>query len=287
MLARFLLRVSSLLTAVLIFTGLNRAAEQSTNAFGWQKELVGDLNFVQNQLDNWKEGGEDSWSWLMDINGNLINNRPHFKWSSSGKISFGQTKLGTDNTRKAADELKIESVYLYKLGVFVNPSVSFSGQTQIAPGYRYSDTSRVIVSDFMDPGYFRQSIGLGYDPNGQIKTRLGAAIKETFTHDFPAPYADDPQTGKIEKIKIEPGMESVTDLHLKFRENVLFNSKLELFTDFGGFRNVDVDWQNRLNMKISEYIGISLNIRIYYDSDISRRRQYKQILGINLSYSFF
>jgi len=164
------------------------AQEQSTNPpqYGWKKEMIGNLNFTQNNFDNWRQGGENSWSWQTDLNGKFVNDQEAFTWSNAGKLSYGQTKVGDNSARKSADEIKLESVFTYKLNVYVNPFISVTGLTQLTAGYKYSDTSKVKISNFMDPGYFTQSIGFGYQPNQLIKTRIGAAIKETFTTNYSA-----------------------------------------------------------------------------------------------------
>jgi hypothetical protein len=264
----------------------SQEAEKKTPEYGWKKELIGNLNFTQNNFDNWSQGGENSWSWQLDINAKFVNDQEKYNWSNSGKCSFGKTKIGDVEARKAADEIKLESVYTYKFGVYVNPYIAATGKTQFTKGYIYDNNLKTAVSNFMDPGYFTESIGVGYAPNDKIKSRLGAALKETITSDFPNPYADDPNTEKIEKTKVEIGAESTTDINLKLSENILFTSKLELFSNLERVDEIDVNWDNLFSAKISKYINVSLNVCLFYDKDISKKRQLKETLAVGLSYSF-
>lgn len=275
-----------LLTLLLVFamSALAQDKEEEKPEYGWKKELIGNLNFTQNNFDNWEQGGENSWSWQLDINAKFVNDQEKYNWSNSGKCSFGKTKIGDVEARKAADEIKLESVYTYKLGVYVNPYIAVAGKTQFIRGYQYSGDSKTEVSNFMDPGYFTESIGVGYAPNDKIKSRLGAALKETITSDFP--YADDPNTEKIEKTKVEIGAESTTDINVKLNEMILFTSKLELFSNLERVDEIDVNWDNLFSVKISKYINVSLNICLFYDKDISKKRQLKETLAVGLSYSF-
>jgi hypothetical protein len=138
----------------------------------------------------------------------------------------------------------------------------------------------------VDPGYFTQSTGVGRKFGDILQSRLGFSVKETVTDDYPVPYADDPNTEEIEKTKTETGMESVTDLSLTLGENLLFESKLELFSNLEATNEIDVTWDNLLTAKVEEYLSVTLNVRLFYDRDISRTRQIKESVAIGLTYSF-
>ncbi|MFC1508875.1 DUF3078 domain-containing protein [Candidatus Omnitrophota bacterium] len=260
------------------------ANEAKKPDFGWHKEILGTLNFSQNNFDNWTQGGEDSWSWINDIQGRFDYKQSRYSWNNSLKLSYGRTKIGDKEAKKASDELKFDSVFNYKMSSYVNPYVAFAGNTQFTRGYHYSETGKTAVSDFMDPAYFIESTGFGYEPNNILKSRFGGALKETITSGYPVPYADDPKTEKLEKTKVEGGLECVTDLSTNLGENIVFFSKLELFSNLASFDRIDVNWDNLFSSKISKYLSVSLRVRIYYDRDISRKRQLKQLLALGLSY---
>lgn len=254
--------------------------------YGWQREMVGGLNLTQTSFDNWKQGGENSYAWQLNLNMKFINDQEKTNWSNTGKLTYGSNKTGDQEMRKSIDEIKLESVLTYKLGVLINPYVAVTGETQFAPGYNYGTDPKTQLSAFMDPGYFRESAGVGFKPNEIVKTRLGVALKQTLTSDYPAPYADDPKTVEIEKTKNEVGAESVTDVSWKVSENSLFTSKLELFSSLKAFNETDVNWDNILTTKISKYFNVNFNFKLFYDRDISKMRQIKQAIALGVSYSF-
>lgn len=254
--------------------------------YGWQKEMVGGLNLTQTSFDNWKQGGENSYAWQLNLNFKFINDQEKTNWANTGKLTYGSNKTGNQEMRKSIDEIKLESVFTYKLGVLINPYVAVTGETQFAPGYNYGTDPKTQISAFMDPGYTRESFGIGIKPNEIVKTRLGAALKQTITSDYPDPYADDPATLEIEKIKNEIGAESVTDVSWKVSENSLFTSKLEMFSAFTTFKEIDVNWDNILTTKISKYFNVNFNFKLFYDRDISKMRQIKQAIALGVSYNF-
>jgi hypothetical protein len=254
---------------------------------GWNNEVIGSLNLTQASFDNWSGGGENSLAWQFKFLGKFMHEQTSYNWTTTGKIEYGQTKLGDLESRKSIDEIRLESIYTRKINLYVNPYVAVTGETQLTKGYKYSETSKTAFSDFFDPAYFTQSAGIGYSPNDQFKTRLGAALKETITRNFPTPFADDPDTkDKIEKTKVELGAESVTDYTQKLAEKMLFTSKLELFSNFKALNEVDVRWDNILTAEVSKYVNVNLNFKLFYDRDISVKRQLKQSLALGLTYTF-
>lgn len=277
-----LLSVGSFLTLVM---AQDKPAEPPK--YGWQKSMVGGINLTQTAFDNWKQGGENTFAWQATINYKFVNDQEKTNWSNTGKFTLGATKAGDLESRKSIDEIKLETVYTQKLGLYVNPFLSATGETQFISGYDYKVTPKNKISNFMDPAYFRESAGVGYQPNQIVKTRLGVALKQTVTQDFPIPYADDPKTlDKIEKFKNEVGAESVTDLSWKVAENSLLVSKLELFSTLDKVDEIDVNWDNVFTTKISKYFNVNLNFKLFYDKDISKKRQIKQAIAFGFNYTF-
>ena len=277
-----------LLVALLLIPSAALVAQEEAKAdsvFGWNNEVVGSLNLAQTNFDNWSQGGENSLSWQLNVNAKSVNDRENYNWSNAGKISFGAVKVGDQETKKSVDEIKLESVLTYKITHILNPYIAATGETQFAKAYDYSTTPKLEISKFMDPAFFTQSVGAGYAPSAVFKTRLGAALKETITNVHPQ-YSDDPDTPeKTEKSRVEVGAESATDFSCKVAENMLLTSKLELFSNLESFQQVDVKWDTILSAKVARYVDVNLNVKLFYDRDISRKRQLKQALTLGLTYT--
>lgn len=284
-LLKFLMTIS-IFGLMFSITILAQEEKKEKPKFGWQNEIVGNLNLTQTSFDNWTQGGESSLAWQLNFDAKFINNQEKFNWSSTGKFSLGRTKLGSQEARTTIDEIRLESVYTYKLNPYVNPYISVLGQTQVLKGYIYTDTSKIAISNFFDPAYFTESIGIGYSKTEDFSTRLGAALKQTLTKHFPVPYTDNPNTSKIEKTKNEVGAESMTDVNLKVAQNILFTSSLHLFSNLKTFNQIDVNWYNLLVAKVNKYVEANFNVRLFYDHDISKKRQLKESLALGLTYSF-
>ena len=251
-----------------------------------QTELVGALHFSQVYFDNWAAGGESTIAGQLDLDGKAIKTTDKFVWTNSGRIAYGTSKIADAEAKKTIDEIKLESVINYLTKYFADPYFSVRAETQLAPGYVYSDDEKVQVSDFLDPAYFTQSLGFLYKPNEAASLRIGVAVKETITNDYPAPYADDPDTKEIEKIKIEPGAEAVFAVSKNLSENTRINSTLDLFNNFTELSATDVKWDTDFTTKVTELINIKLSVKLFYDKDISLKRQLNQALMLGISYMF-
>ena len=274
-------------TILLILVACVIAQDTTAIDTTWQKEAVGSLSFSQAHFDNWTTGGENTLAHQFDLSGKLIYKGDKYIWTNTGKIAFGNSKIGDTDTKKTIDEIRIESLLTYLWKFQPDPYLSLKGETQFAPGYVYSETENNQVSTFLDPGYFTQSAGFIYNPTGELSVRFGVAVKETITKDFPAPYADDPETEEIETTKIESGLESVLSFSKKLNENTVINSTVDLFNNFDGFDATDVRWDTDIITQITKYINVKLNVKLFYDKDISTKRQLNQFLLLGISYKLF
>ena len=269
-----------------VFFGFCNAQETSVIDTTWQKEALGSLSFSQANFDNWANGGENTLAYQADLNGKIIHNRSKSVWSNTGKIAYGNSKIGDAESKKTIDEIRVESILTYMLGFAADPYFLVRGETQLTPGYNYESDAKTQVSGFLDPGYFIQSVGMTYAPLEELSVRAGLALKETITQDFPTPYADDPATNDIEKIKIEPGLETAFTLSKKLGEKTVFNSSLEFFNSFTRFDATDTRWDLDLTTQLAKYINLKFNAKLFYDKDISLKRQLNQSLLVGISYTF-
>jgi hypothetical protein len=207
-------------------------------------------------------------------------------WITSYKFAFGQTRLGSQGLRKTDDNIDISSVLTYKVGTLINPYAALTVKSQFAPGFIYNDSGRVQQSAFFDPGYLMQSCGVGYQPLTELKTRIGVAAREIVTSKYNQ-YADDPTTTEVEKTRLEGGLEWVTDVSWQLHDNLLFTSRIELFSPLKKFSQTVLRSDNTFTAKVTKYITTTLNLQVLNDSKISPYTQFKEAIALGLSYTIF
>jgi len=258
--------------------------QDSARAYGWNHKIVTGVNLTQVSYKDWAQGGQSSLAYTLWLNGSSIQDMEMTNWSNSYKFAFGQARLSDQGLRKTDDEIFLESFLIYKLWTYINPYAALTVRTQFAKGFEYPGGRDSTVSQFFDPAYITQSVGAAYKPIPGVVTRLGFAVREVVTSKFNG-YSDDPATARIEKIKVNGGMESVTNVEWDFAENMQFKSTLELFAPFKTFNEVVVRSDNTISAKVNEYINVGLNVLLVNDVTVSRRTQIKQVLAIGFSYT--
>lgn len=251
----------------------------------WVPISVVGLNISQIALSNWTQGGDNAITWTAILNGSLRYYSEDWKFRNNLTAAYGRTKLGSQNFRTNDNDLYLESVLSKNIDWAVNPYFSNSVRTAISTGYDYGVDPAVAIAGFFDPGYVTQSLGFLYEKDKILTTRLGIALQETFTNKHNS-YSDDPNTtDKIEKFKLETGIESVTNFEYTIAQNLLFQSNLRLFTRFKSLDVWDVRWGSAIVAKVNDFLNVNLTALVIYQKDQSPKTQLKQALQLGFVYT--
>ncbi len=254
--------------------------------YGWENKFIGTINLTQTSLSNWTQGGDNAWSWQANINGVFEQKEEGFNWKNTVQLLYGKSKIGSDDPKKTDDQIFLETVYTYKMGNILNPYIGGSALTQFTTGYSYDTKPPIKVSGFLDPGYFREGIGVEYKPSENFDTRLGFAMRQTIADVYAATYSDDPETESIEKFSNQIGAESVTNFSTNLSKLIVYVTKLELFSELKAINQTVVRWDNLISSQVADYISVSFSFKLYYEPRVSIQRQLNQTLAVGLTYSF-
>jgi hypothetical protein len=276
------------ISLIIISSLLVAQTDPSATPSDWKHTLVAGLTVTQVSYTDWSQGGENALAYTLSVDGKSVQDLTMTNWSNSYKFAFGQTRLGSKGLRKTDDKIELESVLAYKLGTLINPYASATFKSQFDDGFKYDDATntRIKTSSALDPMYLTQALGVRYQPIAQVKTRLGAALREVLSDAFA--YADDATTTPtVETSRVEGGLESVTDVEVKIEENTLFTSKLEMFAPFNNIDVVVLRSDNTISSKVNKYIVVVLNVQLINDRNMgTARTQIKEGLALGISYTF-
>lgn len=278
------LAIMALVTlAVAAAPGPARAQDEADAppTYGWKNGFLGGFKLTQAGFSNWAAGGENSLAWQLTSTGRFLYDQEAYDWSNWFKLGYGQTKTGDQESRKSVDEIKFESTVTAKLNGPLGAYGAFNWETQFAKGYMYTDTSRTAISNFMDPGYFTESVGMSYVYQEMVTTRVGFAAKQTVTNDFPA-FSDDPDTPEIENVRAEYGAEWVTDFNYNISETLVYLTRVNIFSNMKGFDETDVRWDNTFAAAVAPFVDVTFDFNLVYDRDITTAVQIKEALAIGL-----
>lgn len=260
------------------------------------------LAFNQVTLSNWSAGGENALSTMAILN--LFGNyrKDKIGWDNALNLGYGFLKNGSSKMRINEDKMELNSKLGYKAfdNMFYTLLINF--RSQFSKGYNYPNDS-VVVSQFMAPGYLTIGLGLDYKPTTFFSFYFSPATgRFTFVNNQQlankGAFGVDPaiiQNGIIirngKKVRSEFGANISTQIQLNIFKYINLVSKLALFNnytdkDIANRRNIDVNWETMINIKAGKFLTTSIMTNLVYDQKVIARTQFKESLGVGLSYKF-
>lgn len=275
------------LLAISVSSIAQTPSQDSLHLYGWKHSLVSALTLTQVTYTDWVQGGENALAYTLSAEGKSAYDLDVSNWTTTYRFAFGQTRLGDQGLRKTDDIIDVATVWTYKLGSYINPYAAATLKTQFAHGFAYPALdSSVEVSAFFDPAYLTQTVGVGYQPIKEVKTRLGIGVREIITNQFNQ-YADDPTTPEIEKTSLDGGLESVTNADWQLDDNILFTTQLEFFAPIKHLDEVVVRDNTTITGKISKFVTAVFNVQLINEKRVSPKTQVKETIAMGMSYAIF
>jgi len=278
---------------------------------GWKKGGVFAVNLAQTSLTNWAAGGQNSFA----VNG-LLSIFANYKmdksvWVNSLDIGYGLLKQGGTGYRKTDDKFDFLSKYGYEAFKNFYYAALFNFKTQMATGYKYTDTGRDKISDLFSPAYLLVALGLDYKPSDHFSAFI-APITGKLT------IVTDQKLSDAGAFGVKPGQKTLgefggylraiytkNDFKSEFLKNVSFTSKIDLFSNYlKNPQNIVINWETLIAFKVNKFISANINTQLIYDDKIlipidrngngtiesgegvRSKIQFKEILGVGFSYNF-
>jgi len=263
------------------------AQEADSTLNRWNPLLLASLNLSQIAFQDWTKGGESAFSFTVGADWVMDYKASNWTFKNQLKGEWGQSQTGYDIKKITVNNVFNETVYYYDPGWLFVPYVSNLIRTPITDGFDYSEPEKKQIVAFFDPGYVTQSIGFAYEKSEIFQTRLGLAFEESFANKFAAQYTDDDETTDLETFKFETGIESMTDLNLKIDDNVIYKSKLRLFSGFDRMTVWDVAWDNTFTAEVNKWLNVNLSFILIYKASESLRTQMQEALQVGIVYNLF
>jgi len=281
---------------------------QAKDTVHWKKGGDVSLSFSQVHLSNWAAGGENSLS--LNSSSNLFANYKKDKliWENYAFMAYGIVKAENRKSVKNNDQINMGSRVGYQMAPKWYYTAALLGRTQFAPGYKYSATDTIRVSDFLAPAYMFLSLGLDYKPSGRFFVSLAPAMgKATFVRsddDVVKAAAGIPQDMREEgkKARYEFGGGMVFNFNGSyFSKKVTYSTQLELFSNyFDNPQNLDVVWDFQFRVTLTKFVAANVRINMLYNDsqktivtlpdgtkqERGAQLQVKQFFEIGLFYPF-
>ena len=297
-----------IIIATTLVLSISIASSQSDTTNYWLTKGNAQLLLNQASFTNWVQGGNNSVSGTALLNYNITYNDSITIWENVFDFGYGLISTDEFGTRKNEDKIDILSNYNHIAATDLYYTGKLNFKSQFVEGYNYPDDT-TVVSNFLAPAYVILSAGMTYKPNADFSFYLSPATgKMTIVNDDTLSAQGAYGVTPGDKIRLEFGAYATIDFKKELMENIIFKSKLDLFNNYTdpvseNRANIDVNWENSLNMTVNEYITVNVFAHLIYDHDIDvpiyetvegeevevgtgPRLQVKQTLGLGFSYKF-
>lgn len=283
---------------------------RSDTISGWQHGGVVMLNFGQTSLSkSWTAGGENSLSGNSFFNFYANYRKKSFTWDNTIDLGYGLLRQGEQN-RKTDDKIDFST----KVGMAASKNWYYSGllnfRSQFTTGYKYpNDTTRIIISDFLAPGYIVTAIGMDYKKSsltafiapltGKITIVRNDSLADLGAFGVePARYENKVKVADGKNMREEFGGYCKIAYQKEVMKNVNLTSKIDLFSNYlDRPKNIDINLQVLISMKVNKFISASISTQLLYDDDVTYKNnetnrtdgakvQFKEVLGVGFSYKF-
>ena len=283
---------------VLLFTAALSAQDTAAVEGPWNYKGMASLNFSQVSLTNWSQGGESSYAVNALSAFDLNYTKGNDSWTSSLDVGYGIQKTSEKMATKTDDHLEMMSKYGRKASGswYFNGMLNF--KTQFTRGYKETTDGRLVISDFLSPGYIILSLGMEYKKDESFFASLSpVSSKITIVANDSLSAAGSFGLSPGEKIRSELGATVKIGLIKDLVENVSLSSTLDLFSNYlDKPQNIDISWKALVNMKINRFLSANISTHLVYDDDIEwidsegvargPRVQFKEMIGIGFSWKF-
>lgn len=252
------------------------------------------LNLNQaNFSSNWKAGGTNSVAIGAMLNDKLTYTNKKFEFTSDVQLIYGTIQNQGQDIRKTNDRMFSDQKFGYRLVPKWYAFGSLNFQSQFDAGFEYSkDTFGVekglLISKFMNPAFFTQSVGIEYKPTNWVSARAGlGTLRQTFVMDTTL-YRNIPSNYGVEigkKTRMELAMLFIVDVDKEVMKNLFLKSRFSLFYNYETLNTADYRWDVSLTAKVNKYINVNLSGTVLYDKDMDTSVQYTQALGLGILFT--
>jgi hypothetical protein len=260
----------------------------------WTKKGNASLLFNQSTFSNWVAGGENNVSGNLGLNYDFNYAKGDWSWDNKLIASYGIVKTKTSAFAKKTDDRIYFNSMLGKKATerwYYSAFVNF--RTQFTKGYVYSRDGvgehREEFTNFLSPAYLYAGVGMLYKRDENLKINLSPLTsKFTFVdRSFTVPNEGYFGVKEGDAMRYELGFNASMYYKLDVIANVQFENILNLYSNYlEETKNVDLDYQLNIVMRINRYLTTNLMFQIIYDDNAYRGFQVRQVFGVAANYGF-
>ncbi len=251
----------------------------------WTKSWV--LSLTGNQADykDWSRGGANSSAFVAS---SLFRAKyTGAKYSNTTRVNFrfGQVNQEGRGIEKTEDMIRIvnKTDYFLHTGTW-SAFLEVGFRTQFTEGF--DESTGDLISDFLSPGYFTESMGMSYQPHDNFNAQLGLGLKQTIVE---ADGLDDLYGLKEDQdVRSEGGLTFALEYKKEIFKNFTYETELSTFTNLLiPLKSTDVIMTNMFTGTINSFLTSTLEWSFIYDDDFDTILQSMRVISLGIKVNVF
>ncbi|GHU99171.1 hypothetical protein FACS1894159_02790 [Bacteroidia bacterium] len=264
----------------------------TTHSLMWQRhkfEFNATLQANMTTFDNWAAGGQNTTSGRGTL---LVSDQYHR--SKLWIINQLSTRYGISVLNNVAykneDELRYAFLSMWQFSNTWAYSFTLNFRTQYTKGYD-SPQTKVLISNFMAPGYLDLALGATFKKEGFPLTfsisPVATSTMTVFDNTLSAQGLNGIYPGDKSRTQIGSSLKADYDQSF-LKKELRYRSSFYSFCDYK--KQPNARWENTLSYALGKYFTASLYWLLYYDpyatTPMPKKLQSTYTAGVGLTYNF-
>lgn len=272
-----------------LFVSVATIAQETTidSTKHWTRKGVFTLLANQSSFDNWLAGGQNNFAGNVNINYDFNYKNGDWNWDNKIIADYGLTKIKGADTQKTDDRIEFNSLLGKKATGNWFYSAFFNFKTQMDTGLDPA-TQTTKISHFFSPAFFQLGPGMLWKKSDNLKVNIAPATSRVIlVHDHFTEFGSSFGVEQGETLRYELG--AAVNGYYKFQimENVSVENIVNLYSNYlEDAKNVDIDYQLNIVMKINKYLSTNFAFQTLYDDNAFKGFQTRQVIGVGLNANF-
>lgn len=253
----------------------------------WTRKGVFTLLANQSSFDNWLAGGQNNFAGNANINYDFNYKNGDWNWDNKIIAAYGLTKIKDADTQKTDDRIEFNSLLGKKASGNWFYSAFFNFKTQMDTGLDPA-TRTTKISHFFSPAFFQLGPGMLWKKSDNLKVNFAPATSRVIlVHDHFTEFGPSFGVEQGETTRYEFGAAINGYYKFQIMENVSVENILNLYSNYlEDAKNVDIDYQLNIVMKINKYLSTNFAFQTIYDDNSFNGFQTRQVIGVGLNANF-
>lgn len=278
-----ILLIGMMLTSQLFYAQETEVVSDST----WVKKGNIAILGSQSSFSQWQAGGSNNLAINGSLNYDINYKKGDWTWDNKFIAMYGINKLKGQEQQKTDDRLEINSLLGKKASGEWYYSAFANFKTQFDAGMN-PDSLEQRISHFMSPAYLQFGPGMLWKKNDNLKVNLApATARFIFVHSHFTEFEESFGVEQGKSMRFEFGAAVNAYYKVEVMENFTIENILNLYSNYlEDPKNVDIDYQLNVVLKVNRYISSNLTFQALYDDNAYKGFQTRHTLGVGLNYLF-